>query len=315
MATRNLSLEYAELRAQHRSNYPRGSDGLSGPDASAASDVDLTTVAIDSVPDWVAIKEAIHLDVQQLKEDLHLLQKLQEARLRINFDADSMRGQDAEIQQLVDAVTQRLRKCEQNIKRIALTGGDPRRLQQQERQIMMNAMRACAIELNAHSKSFRHAQKTFLDSLRQQQTEEQQEAATGAGPSSSSQAALSDSVLNTMMDPNQQLDEAQRQQLELMQDESQDRMQEIIKVAQSINELASLFKELNVLVIEQGTILDRIDYNVEQTVERVKKGVVDLDEADKISKKALTTKCIAALIAVVTVLLLALIIKLSAKAS
>lgn len=32
----------------------------------------------------------------------------------------------------------------------------------------------------------------------------------------------------------------------------------------TINDLAVLFKELSVLVVEQGTILDRIDFNIEE---------------------------------------------------
>jgi hypothetical protein len=44
---------------------------------------------------------------------------------------------------------------------------------------------------------------------------------------------------------------------------------EIIKIAQSITELSVLFRELSVLVIEQGTVLDRIDYNVEHTLLKV----------------------------------------------
>lgn len=43
-----------------------------------------------------------------------------------------------------------------------------------------------------------------------------------------------------------------------------------------INGLATIFKQLNDLVIDQGTILDRIDYNVEQTVSNIQKANVQL---------------------------------------
>ena len=78
----------------------------------------------------------------------------------------------------------------------------------------------------------------------------------------------------------------QEQALEEMNERASEREKEIIKVAQSINELAQLFKELNVLVIEQGTILDRIDYNIEQTSVKVKQGVQELEKADDYSKKS-----------------------------
>ncbi len=39
---------------------------------------------------------------------------------------------------------------------------------------------------------------------------------------------------------------------------------EVVNILQSINELAQVMKDLSVLVIDQGTILDRVDYNMEQ---------------------------------------------------
>ena len=39
--------------------------------------------------------------------------------------------------------------------------------------------------------------------------------------------------------------------------------QEIQSLSKSIQDLAVLFKDLNELVVEQGTILDRIDFNIE----------------------------------------------------
>jgi len=41
------------------------------------------------------------------------------------------------------------------------------------------------------------------------------------------------------------------------------RSKEIEQLTKSINDLAVLFKDLSVLVVEQGTVLDRIDYNIE----------------------------------------------------
>jgi len=72
-----------------------------------------------------------------------------------------------------------------------------------------------------------------------------------------------------------------------------------------------LFKELNVLVIEQGTILDRIDYNIEQTLTKVKQGNKELTDANEYSKKSYTMKCILVLIVLVIILISVLIWKKS----
>ena len=39
-------------------------------------------------------------------------------------------------------------------------------------------------------------------------------------------------------------------------------------------ELSTIFKELSTLIVNQGTILDRIDYNIEVARENTSKGVV-----------------------------------------
>jgi len=60
------------------------------------------------------------------------------------------------------------------------------------------------------------------------------------------------------------------------------REREITDIAKGIIELADIFKELQSMIIDQGTMLDRIDYNVE-------KMAVDVKAADKeltvVSKK------------------------------
>lgn len=89
----------------------------------------------------------------------------------------------------------------------------------------------------------------------------------------------------------------------------QSRDQEIVKIAQSIEELGSIFKELAVLVIDQGTILDRIDYNMESVVESTRTGIQQLERAETSQKNNRPLKCIMCLLSVIFVLLVLLVLK------
>ena len=84
---------------------------------------------------------------------------------------------------------------------------------------------------------------------------------------------------------------------------------EIQHIAKSIEELAQIFKELAVLVIDQGTILDRIDFNMETAVEHAKEGVVNLEKAEESQKANPAMKCIIALVLIIIILLIVIIAK------
>ena len=61
--------------------------------------------------------------------------------------------------------------------------------------------------------------------------------------------------------------------------ETRDR--ELVEIARSISELAELFKDLSALVIDQGTLLDSVEYNIEQTAAHMEDAVRELDVATK----------------------------------
>eukprot|EP00640_Fibrocapsa_japonica_P005698 CAMPEP_0113941088 /NCGR_PEP_ID=MMETSP1339-20121228/7088_1 /TAXON_ID=94617 /ORGANISM="Fibrocapsa japonica" /LENGTH=95 /DNA_ID=CAMNT_0000945135 /DNA_START=1 /DNA_END=288 /DNA_ORIENTATION=+ /assembly_acc=CAM_ASM_000762 len=89
----------------------------------------------------------------------------------------------------------------------------------------------------------------------------------------------------------------------------QDRDEEITKIVKSIQELSTIFKELAVLVIDQGTILDRIDFNMEQVVEHTKEGITQLEKAEAYQKSSHPIKCIAVLLVLIAIMLTILILK------
>ena len=59
------------------------------------------------------------------------------------------------------------------------------------------------------------------------------------------------------------------------------RDEDINVLANSINELSSIFKDLQSVVQEQGTILDRIDYNIDVSYENSQRGLKHIKKADE----------------------------------
>ena len=81
--------------------------------------------------------------------------------------------------------------------------------------------------------------------------------------------------------------------------EDQERNKQITQLVRSINDLAKVYKQMSELVIEQGSIIDRIDYNIEQTVGHVERGVKHLENAEKHASNTCATKCMCILIILV----------------
>mmetsp|Transcript_30722 Transcript_30722/g.102280 ORF Transcript_30722/g.102280 Transcript_30722/m.102280 type:complete len:168 (-) Transcript_30722:216-719(-) len=87
------------------------------------------------------------------------------------------------------------------------------------------------------------------------------------------------------------------------------RSSEITRIAQSISDLHTLFKELAVLVIDQGSILDRIDYNIERVVDQSMEANKQLKKAEDKQKSYRAMKCILALVIINMILTIILTVK------
>ena len=59
------------------------------------------------------------------------------------------------------------------------------------------------------------------------------------------------------------------------------RNRQLAEIASSIAALAELFKDLSVLVIDQGTLLDSVEYNIEQTAVHMQESIKELEMATR----------------------------------
>lgn len=87
------------------------------------------------------------------------------------------------------------------------------------------------------------------------------------------------------------------------------REREIEDIAQGIIELADLFRDLQTMVIDQGTLLDRIDYNVENMASDVKEADKELTVATRYQKKTTKRKIILLLLLVIAGMIILLVLK------
>ncbi|CAK9111125.1 Syntaxin-42 (AtSYP42) (AtTLG2b) [Durusdinium trenchii] len=289
MATRNLTRKYKQLREGF--NQRRRPRVLGG----AVGSVDTTNELFHTLPPhWVESVEEINDITKQIQQKINRLHEAHKKRLLVRFD-DTESAQDREIDTLTKQITEKFREAERKLtQRIAnaqvLDAGAG------DAVVRKNIQRQLAQQLQTLSMSFRKSQKEYMTRLKSQK---------GGGDL--------DGLLGA--DPEQPLAEVggftdeQAVLLEIAETNVQERDQEIQKIATSISELATIFKELSVLVIDQGTILDRIDYNMTLVEEQTSKGLKQLEKTESYNKSTRPLKCITVLVVLIILFTIILIIK------
>lgn len=200
------------------------------------------------------------------------------------------------------------RRAESALKRIASQGNVSGESTGSDKTVRGNITKGLAMRLQSMSGDFRSAQREYLARVKAQK-------AGGMGGDSfdflggkggSGGGAFSDA---DAFDSDAAFTDQQQAVLEDTEHMVGQRDVEINKIAQSITELSEIFKELAVLVIDQGTILDRVDFNMEQVVEHTKEGIKQLEKAEEHQKSARPRWCIAILLVLIAVMIGILILK------
>ncbi|MED6113993.1 Syntaxin-43 [Stylosanthes scabra] len=330
MATRNRTLLFRKhrdalksVRAPSSSSLPstsssaggRGRGGAAGPvielvstsllnpnrsyaplstDDPGSSSKDLNLVTVGLPPAWVDVSEEISANVQRAKAKMSELAKAHAKALMPSF-GDGKEEQRV-IESLTYEITDLIKRSEKRLQRLSAAGPS------EDSNVRKNVQRSLATDLQNLSVELRKKQSTYLKRLRQQK--EGQDGVDLEINMNGSKSTYEDDDLDNMI-----FNEHQMAKLKKTEAFTVEREKEIQQVVESVNELAQIMKDLSVLVIDQGTIVDRIDYNIQNVATTVEDGLKQLQKAERSQKKGGMVMCATVLLIMCFVMLVLLVLK------
>ncbi|KAG5953810.1 hypothetical protein E4U53_002417 [Claviceps sorghi] len=296
----------------HASEDRRGllSDNEFGNDGDAIIELDLLP------PRWADASDEITELLAQIATKGQQLENLHQKHVLPKFnDDEAKRGQGAQIDRLTQQITKSFHECQRRIKRIDQIVREAKQcdgLSKAEETIAKNLQISLATRVQEASAGFRKKQSAYLKKLRDMGgldsfTQIDRLSTTHAGSDFDPPLHESDADRSFSQST---LQAASQQKLLHTNDVAiTQREREIEDIAQGIIELSDLFRDLQNMVIDQGTLLDRIDYNVERMHEDVKGADEELNLASGYQRRATKRKVILLLVIVIVGLLILLLIK------
>lgn len=174
-----------------------------------------------------------------------------------------------------------------------------------------NVQRGLAAKVQETSALFRKKQKVYMDRLQGHAIKNQDLLIASGAISLHGSEGLS-AVEEDMAASRSQLSsqvQAQQQQQQQLDVQTQARTRELAEIAKNIASLADLFKDLSSLVIEQGTILDSVEYNIERTADAMEGAVKELKIAQGYQRNTGRRQCIFFLLLLIFAAIVVLIFK------
>ncbi len=178
------------------------------------------------------------------------------------FDDQENKKLNKAIKSLVKEMTKDLKKCEILIKEIINDTNDID-FDLNNEQIKQNLKQNILTKLNEFTKKFKINQELYSSKFHD--------------------LVCDEDLANTSM-RNKDIDLKGSSDFLATQDNNEQlrkRDNELNILLDSVNELAQLFKDMQTLVMEQGTILDRIDYNIDIASTNISKGKKNIIKADE----------------------------------
>ncbi|KIW95869.1 uncharacterized protein Z519_02934 [Cladophialophora bantiana CBS 173.52] len=324
----NLYISYRQSYSHHPAKKPRfpstsngyadqGSEETRGLMSVGAYDNDGDAVIeMDLLPPrWIDVQDEVGDILKDITLKAAKLDKLHSKHVLPGFDDESVKLQEErEIEILTTEITRGFQECQKAIKRIESMVKEAREtgnLQKGDEIMAKNIQVALASRVQEVSATFRKKQSNYLNKLRQ----------LGGFESPIGRSPTPIPIQNPYSDPALlESDADKRLGQSALQQTAQKRLhrhdaaiaqreQEINDIAKGIIELADIFRDLQAMVIDQGTMLDRIDYNVERMATDVKGAEKELIVATNYQRRNTKRKILLLLLLLVVGMFILLIIK------
>ncbi|KAF1331635.1 Syntaxin-like protein, partial [Globisporangium splendens] len=243
-------------------------------------------------PEWVYFVDEANEAIRLLHVKLEYLRLIHARRLMIRFD-DAEEEQEQEINQITAEITSLFQTADRNLKKITspFIGGVPC-TSATDRLVRVNTQRSIASRLQGISYQFRRRQHEYLQRLQVQK--------------------FGCEIFDVDNLESPERDEASQKfdiDYEMTRFKIKSRDKEIEQIAKSVALLATVFKEVADMVIDQGTLIDRIDYNMEQVVCRVRSELKELHRAERYQRNTRSERCILILVTLIFTCFLILLAK------
>ncbi|XP_057814383.2 tlg2p-like protein a isoform X1 [Cryptomeria japonica] len=250
-------------------------------------------VTVGLPPAWVDLSEEIGSSMQRARTKMAELAKAHAKVLMPSF-GDAKEDQHA-IEVLSQEITELLKKCEKNLQQLSGHGASD------DTNVRKNVQRFLATDLQSLSMEFRKRQTVYLKRIRQQQ-----DGTDGVDIEMNfNQKRLKQEDDSFDSDFNDQ----QMTKLKKNEALTDERQREILQIVDSVSDLAEIMKDLSTLVIDQGTIVDRIDYNIQNVSASVQQGLKHLETAERSQRNGGMVMCATVLIFMCLFMIVVLIIK------
>lgn len=282
-------------------------------DGDAAIEMDLLP------PRWLDIQDEINTSLGEIASKMKKLEQLHAKHVLPGFDDESVKAkEEREIENLTHDITSGFGGCQRAIKRIDKlvyeqqqhSGGA---LAKADETMARNLKISLATRVGEVSTLFRKKQSAYLKKLRSlggMSTPMDRSTTPTLAQNPYTDPAMMDSEadLNTAQSTLQQTAQVRRR-TGVMDATIAQREREIESIAQGVIDLSNIFQELNAMVIDQGSLLDRIDYNVQRTAEHVKAAEKELTVATGYQKKSTKRKVMLLLVLLVVGMFILLLMK------